>query len=201
MTTTHHKRLRKILAHFTTNKDSVLTSNMTAAPKCIYHTDPCSFPKPDRNMWRKSASTSEIKPYSQDIQQYFNSENKNFDTISQYIKLWLSSNKNNRFKHSIKENDNKWKDLSIMKGSGYGINFGDFYDLISYWNNNFNANKYILKLSSFNHLQTIIQGLKIHFIKESGSKASISSMKCKADAIILLHGLYMFMSCVYIIVL
>ena len=192
MTTTHNKRLRRILGHFATSKDSVLTSNTTAAPRFIYNTDPCSFPKPDRSMWGNSASTSEIKPYSQDIQQYFDCDNENFNTISNYIKLWLLSNKGNRFQHSIKENDNKWKDLSVMKGSGYGINFADFYDLISYWNKNFNRNKYISKLISFNHLQTIIQGLKIHFIKESGSKSNISSMKCKADAIILLHGLYMF---------
>lgn len=186
-------RLSKILGHFTSNEDASLTSNTTAAPKCIYTTHPSSFPKPDRTLWGNSGSSSEIKPYFQCIPQYFSDENNDLNTISNYIKLWLSSNKNNRFKHAIKVNDAKWKDLSIMKGNGYGLNFADFYDMVSYWNEKFNINQYISKLKSFNHLQTIIQGLKIHFIKESGQRSINSSMKCKADAIILLHGLYMFL--------
>jgi pimeloyl-ACP methyl ester carboxylesterase len=50
----------------------------------------------------------------------------------------------------------------------YGANLSYIKELCDYWQNNFNWRKQEAKLNRFNHFQTEIDGLKIHFIHERG---------------------------------
>eukprot|EP01084_Bolivina_argentea_P194897 334481_1 len=189
---TGQKRIKKLLAQLCTNTTncSQLKSSSTTAPKTLYNTHPRTLPKPAKTYWGKgnTPNNETINSFNLSISNTFSSNNQHLNSIDKYIQLWLQSNQDNRFNHSIKENDNKntnWKDLSIMKGNGYGINFNDFTDLIHYWNNKFDLKQYISKINNFNHFKTTIQGLNIHFIKEKSKQSSIPS---KCDALILLHG-------------
>ncbi len=75
--------------------------------------------------------------------------------------------------------------MAKMKGVGYGIDFEDFHRLITYWNTGFSLNAQLRKLGAFRHYKTNIQGLNIHFIRESGSNPAATST---VDAVLCLHG-------------
>eukprot|EP01084_Bolivina_argentea_P153658 267922_1 len=181
------------------------------APKYIYCKHPSTMPKPSRSYWgKKELSVDKVDTTINKFdptESIFSSDNEQLTIIKHFIELWLTSNKNNRFKHCTKEtnisdaNDKNWKDLSILKAHGYGINFDDIHKLISYWDNDFNLDNYIQKMQSFNHFTTEINGLKIHFIRQQITIDSDDSKQeneddnkyeqkenDKCDALLLLHG-------------
>eukprot|EP01084_Bolivina_argentea_P103033 184582_1 len=176
-----NRRLTRLLGHLAKND----CKKQISPPTIVYTKHPSTFPLPSKTFWGQTKDNNIDKNiYKFDASNIFSSNNNEVNIMNKYIDLWLESNKNNRFHHAIKQESKHWEMLSKMKGVGYGINFEDFYKLIKYWKHNFNLNNELIKLTSFNHFRTNIQGLNIHFIKESTN----SRLNNTKSAILLLHG-------------
>ena len=180
-TSPSNDRITRLLSQLT-----VANTTATAPPKIVYTRHPSNFPTASRTYWAKDPNEIiDSNVYPMDVSSIFSKKNKDFDIMQQHIDLWLETNEKNRFHHAVKEDSSHWQVLGKMKGIGYGIDFDDFYKLTSHWKRCFDLNQHLAKLNAFNHFQANIQGLNIHFIRESTNPTPSNS---EASAIIVLHG-------------
>ena len=75
-----------------------------------------------------------------------------------------------------------WKDIQKLNGWTHGTNYKYLKSISKYWISKYNWKKQEKKLNSFSNFTTLIDGLKIHFIKEKGSGKNPTPL-------LLLHGL------------
>lgn len=172
--------------------DTANSKKETPAPTRIYTKHPSTFPAPSQSFWGKSVDKkSDESITAMDPMAVFSSDNQDIDIMRQTVDLWLKSNAQNRFHHSVKTGSSHWEMLSKMKGIGYGIDFEDFYRLVTYWKCTFSLDSQLQKLIAFHHYKTTVQGLSLHFIKETGTNldaASSTQASSSIDAVLCLHG-------------
>ena len=148
----------------------------------IIRKHPNSFPKPNNVYWGniKNSDNDDEKIYSFNVNDVLSPNNDAYTNMDKYRELWLSDNTVNRFKgHEMKNEKNK------LFGMEWGIDGNDFKDLVGYWDKHFDFKKYLKKINEFKHYQTKIQGLNIHYIKQTSKGNPKSNNVSKCDAIII----------------
>ena len=102
-----------------------------------------------------------FKPFS-DSKITSNAEN----LLAQFTKLWLQREETNQFNHKqFITDDIDYNKLTKIEGKGYGINYDDFKQLVTYYGRTFKWEKYKKVIESFNHEIVNIRGIHIHFIR------------------------------------
>ena len=153
---------------------------------------PSSFPKPTRKYWGKQPNNNKQKdPDANKIKPFIpfsdNQINSNEALLDQFKNLWLEREKTNPFKHeTFITDDIDYNKMTQIEAKGYGINYNDFHQLMSYYNNTFNWNQHKQQIiNQYNHYMVNIQGLNIHFIRHQLNK---NKPKRKVQAVMFLHG-------------
>ena len=156
----------------------------------VYRMHPSKYPKPTQHYWGKDPSAkgnddTQIHPFTP-----FNNQAKNEQILSQFIDLWLDYEESNPSQHETiinTLNNINYNELSKNEGRGYGINYNDMHDLVTYYKDSFDWNKYKNMIQTqFNHFVTNIHGLNIHFIRHKLNQNKPS--KSGIEAVLFFHG-------------
>eukprot|EP01083_Nonionella_stella_P304933 1061827_1 len=161
----------------------------------IFRYHPSRFPKPPRVYWGKDPTPIRedpiqprpFIPYNSIDESTFHNE----DILNQHIHLWLQKEENNPFQHDSFISDDtitNYNELSMNQGTGYGIHYNDFHNLVMYYNHTFNWTHYKQIIQSFDHYMVHIGGIDIHFIHHKLNQHKTTAAAPTIDAILLLHG-------------